>query len=218
MLIEAAIGVGPASLPADIRAALGELGIQTSDGVGDAPGGVGEAIRGDGRGRLDWRGLLRHYVGRLLETRPVFDRPPRRFPELIGILPGRRRQASRPRILAIIDTSGSMTAKLLEQIDAELGGLARKFSVTVAECDAEIQRVYPYRRLDQVLGRGGTDFRPPLQPSFLRQYRPDLVVLFTDGYGPAPESPPRVPVLWILTPGGVIPAPWGRVIRMDEVP
>ena len=118
----------------------------------------------------------------------------------------------------LIDTSGSMTAALLEQIDGELARLARRFSVTVVEFDAAIQRVHAYRPLGDYHGRGGTDFRPALEREFLRAHRPDLVVVFTDGEGPAPESSPRVPVIWCLTPGGDAPVQWGRVIRMGRGP
>jgi predicted metal-dependent peptidase len=117
--------------------------------------------------------------------------------------------------MAVVDTSASMTDALLERVDAELARLARRSSVPVVECDAAVQRIYPYRRLGSFRGRGGTDFRPPLEPGFLRRHRPDLVVFFTDGYGPAPAVPPRIPVLWCLIAGGRAPAPWGRVIEME---
>jgi predicted metal-dependent peptidase len=119
--------------------------------------------------------------------------------------------------MAVVDTSGSVTDDLLERIDAELARLARRFAVTVVECDRAIQRVSPYRgRLKSVLGRGGTDLRPPLQRDFLRAHRAELVVVFTDGFGPAPATPPVVPVIWCLTPGGKAPASWGRTITMDR--
>src|SRR5262249_5735818 len=143
-------------------------------------------------------------------------RPPRRFPALVGVVPGRALTPTKPRVLAVLDTSGSITRRLLALINGELARLARHFAVTVVECDARVQRVYPYRPLGRVLGRGGPALRPPLDPRFLGEHRPDLVVFFTDGLGPAPERPPRPPLIWCLGPGGARPAPWGRVIRMDE--
>jgi predicted metal-dependent peptidase len=161
---------------------------------------------------VDWRTLLRRYAGQELEVRPTFYRPPRRFPQLLGIVPGQARQASKPKIMAVIDTSGSITPALLSMIDAELRRLPKGNHVLVVECDCEIQREYSYRPLDLVCGRGGTDFRPPLARDFLRRHRPDLIIYFTDGWGPAPERPLSVPVLWIILPGGAPPAKWGRVI------
>ena len=109
------------------------------------------------QGQLDWRHLLRRYVGQLFQVRPVFNRPPRRFPSLVGIIPGKRRESERPKIMAVIDTSASITPELLQQIDAELAGLARHYTVTVVECDAMIHAVYAYRAIKSVSGRGGTD-------------------------------------------------------------
>ncbi len=209
VIARAVLEVGAEGLPDGLKLAVEAMGTGTVPGQGE------HTLQGSSNGNLDWRALLRRHVGQALELRPVFNRPPRRFPDLVGVLPGRRRQAARPRILAVLDTSGSITDDLLERIDAELARLARQYAVTVVECDAEVHRVYPYRRLGNVLGRGGTDLRPPLERAFLRKHRAELVVYFTDGMGEAPERSPGVPVIWCLTPGGTPPARWGRVIHMD---
>jgi predicted metal-dependent peptidase len=185
-------------------------------GVGSAAGDGVYVLRGDRSGELDWRRLLRRYAGEVLQPRPAYHRPPRRFPGLVGILPGRYRAGDRPAVLAVIDTSGSICDESLEEIDGELRRLARSHPVHVVECDCAVHRTYPYRgRLEYVTGRGGTDFRPPLEPPLLRRLRAELVIYFTDGEGPAPEEPPPVPLIWCLVPGGEPPAPWGRVVRMD---
>ena len=209
---QALIDVGLDRPPGDLKDAVAALGIRIRAGHGR------EQIEGGSSGRINWQKLLRRYVGRAMEVRPCFDRPPRRFPELVGVLPGRRRQSGKPIVMAIIDTSGSMTPALLGTIDAELAGLARQFSVTVVECDAQIRRVYRYRRLESVMGRGKTDLRPPLERSFPRAHRADLAIYFTDGRGPAPAVPPQLPVIWCLAPGGKAPAAWGRVVRMGALP
>jgi predicted metal-dependent peptidase len=168
-------------------------------------------------GAPDWRRLLRRYLVRALERRPVLSRPPRRFPELVGQVPGQAWRAGRPRVLAALDTSGSIAAATLAQIGGELARLGCVAEVVVVECDAQIQAVYPYRGdLDKVRGRGGTDLRPPLAEGFLAGLRPDVVIYFTDGQGPAPVAAPRVPVIWCLTPNGEMPAAWGRSVRMGQ--
>lgn len=165
---------------------------------------------------VDWRKALRQYIGRIPELVPTYARPSRRFPHLTGIVPGVQRRAGKPRVLAVIDTSGSMGEDILSEISAELDWIACRREVFVAECDAAIHRVYRYSGpLQEVQGRGGTDFRPPLEREFLRKHRPDLVIFFTDGCGPAPENAPSVPVLWVLTPGGTKPAEWGAALTME---
>ena len=207
---EAALEVGMDKVPEQFKNTM------ENAPAGDTPGESQYELQGDETGQLDWRRLLRRYVGQVLQVRPIFSRPPRRFPNLVGIVPGKGRQPDRPKIMAVIDTSGSITPELLELIDAELAGLARHHEVKIVECDCKIHDVYDYRKpLTSVTGRGGTDFRPPLKAKFLRKHRPDLVVYFTDGMGPAPAKRPAVPVVWCLTPHGSQPVPWGRIIRMQ---
>jgi predicted metal-dependent peptidase len=118
--------------------------------------------------------------------------------------------------MVVIDTSGSLTDAMLGAISRELAGLAKGNAVTVVECDRKIHAVYPFKKpITSLKGRGGTDFKPPLEPEFLRKQKADLVVYFTDGCGEAPDRPPKVPVIWCLTPSGRMPAPWGREIRME---
>ena len=210
VLQEAAFEAGTTELPATLREALGDAGIGTT------PGDQQYQLDGDRQGRLGWRHLLHRYLGQELKPHPVLSRPPRRRPELVGIVPARSRRPLKPKIMAALDTSGSLTDDLLEMIDSELCRLARYYSVVVVECDVAIHRVRKYRPLDNLLGRGGTDLRPPLEREFLRKHRPDVVVYFTDGEGPAPASPPAVPVIWCLTPHGTAPARWGRTIWLQE--
>jgi predicted metal-dependent peptidase len=211
LLADAAATVGASKIPEQFRGALERFG------VGTDPGSDFDTIHAR-KGRLPWGRLLRRYVGRGATMRPDLRRPSRRVPHLVGVVPGRRRISGRPNILAIIDTSSSMTNELLEQISGELTRLAADYRITVVECDTVIHKVYRYRPLRVVFGRGGTDLRPPLERAFLRKHHADLVVYFTDGDGPALEKSPSIPVIWCLTACGEPPARWGRVVRMEQEP
>jgi predicted metal-dependent peptidase len=198
-----------ANVPDELRDALQALGIGTE------PGHEEYHVQGDARGKLDWRRLLRRYVGQALEPSHSLNRPPRRFPDLVGIVPARRYRPLRPKVMAVIDSSGSITNATLEEIAGELRRLARSHAVIVCECDTQIHKTYLFRgKLEPILGRGGTDLRPPFEPEFLRKHRPDLAIYFTDGYGPAPDQAPRLPVIWCLAEGGQPPCSWGRVVPM----
>lgn len=169
--------------------------------------------------KVKWEVLLRRYVGDELDRSPSYMRPARRFPNLLGVVPGTLRSSIRPKILAVVDTSSSMTDEMLEDVSRELSYLGRDREVRIVECDCAIQRVYRMAGpIKKVAGRGGTDFRPPLASPFLKKERPDLVIIFSDGAGPAPEKPPQVPVIWALTPGGEAPVKWGKVVKMGEDP
>jgi predicted metal-dependent peptidase len=180
---------------------------------GDAAGSTTEALAPTDTRSLDWRQLLRRSVREATERRPVFTRPPRRFPAFVGVMPGQVHRPTAPVVMAVIDTSGSMSTSLLECIAGELDGMARSHRVIVVECDAVVHQVSPYRgRLRRVHGRGGTDLRPAFAAQVLSRVHPDVIVYFTDGCGPAPGIPPGVPVIWCLTPDGRKPVHWGRAV------
>ncbi len=168
-------------------------------------------------GKLNWRTLLRQFVGQVLDRELSYAVPPRRFPHLVGIVPGSRRAPMKTKVAAVIDTSGSMSDPMLAEISKELARLSRTCDVMVVECDCAIHRVYEYKKpITDVAGRGGTSFFPPLERVFLRKIHADVMIFFTDGYGPAPAKKPQIPVLWALTEGGKCPATWGKVIYMGE--
>ena len=168
-------------------------------------------------GTINWKKLLRSLIARSTASSPALHRAPRRFPDLIGIVPGKSQSLVRHRVMAAIDTSGSMTAGTLEQIGGELRHLARGCDVTVVECDCEIHAEYRFRgNLTNVHGRGGTDLRPPFEYQVLARIRPDAIVYFTDGDGPAPAMPPKVPTIWGLTAASEAPAQWGHVVYVGD--
>lgn len=180
---EAAILAG--NVPEAFQGALRALGI------GNRPGDKTSVLMPEPRRGLPWTRLLRKYLGPVAAQQPDFQRPPRRFPDLVGVLPGRRRRFGQPCVMAVIDTSGSLDDELLSDISSELGWMASDYRVLVVECDVVIHRVYPYKPIENVVGRGGTDLCPPFEPGFLKSHKPDVVVYFTDGFGPAPEKKPR---------------------------
>jgi predicted metal-dependent peptidase len=175
-----------------------------------------ESLAAPGVGQtLNWGRVLASHVFRGLARRSTYSRPPRRFRDRVGIIPGQDTRGDRGHVVAVIDTSGSISVEMLQQIHRELIGIRRQHDVTVMECDSQVRRTYPLcGPLAQVLGRGQTDLRPPFRDDVLRRSQPDLIVYFTDGQGPAPDNPPPIPVLWCITQNGIRPADWGRVVRM----
>ncbi len=188
-----------------------------TSGFGDKPGTLIEDLLGTGKSTIDWRGALRRIVTADTKLAANYARPPRRSPELAGLVPGTARASGRTRVMAVVDTSGSVNAQMLADIAAELDAMSANCTITVVECDAKVHAVYPFPQGGQVKhmkGRGGTDLRPPFDSAFLREHRPDAIVYFTDGDGPAPRMGPSIPVYWCLTPGGLRPVIWGRVLKM----
>ncbi|MBF0233797.1 MAG: hypothetical protein HQK65_12280 [Desulfamplus sp.] len=164
---------------------------------------------------LPWEQILSQIGCTVSKHKHVLNFPNRRFPQMLGIIPGIRHVPCQPHIMAIIDTSGSISIDDLELIINELKCLNRISKITVVECDAKIQRTYSFSgKIENLKGRGGTDFNPPLQKEFLNKINPDVVIYFTDGCGNAPKKSPSIPFIWAITPGGDVPASWGNTLMI----
>jgi predicted metal-dependent peptidase len=163
---------------------------------------------------VDWKTALAMFASQQRTPVGTFSRPSRRFPGRIGEVPGRAwspRAMNKPRLIVAIDTSMSMTVAEFEEIAKHLSRIHEQAFMTIVECDADIQRVYPFTgKLTDVVGRGGTDLCKVFSDSFLRLHLPDGIVYFTDGDGPFPDEPPRIPTLWILTKPAAFACPWGH--------
>ena len=149
------------ALPTDLHmSSIDALSRTLTPHAGDAPGDALIRILGGGQSCTDWRGVLRSFVWQLTQPMPTYHRPARRFPDLVGIVPGRSRYPHRPRVMAVLDTSGSMTEDvMLQTIQVELHELSMLADILVVECDVEIHREYRYSgKVREVVGGGGTSF------------------------------------------------------------
>ncbi len=220
------------SLSPELREIIEQAHSALGKPPGSMPGGVLETLAGRARAKLPWQKILRRLLGVDHVAERTYLRPPRRFPELVGVLPGPRRMPMRLKILAAIDTSGSMDPETLDEIAAELRVMTQTYDVAVVEFDAVIQRRYrlgPSHMVDRgedplsaMQGRGGTNFCPVFEPDTLAWAADggelSGIVVFTDGYGPAPDAPPREPVIWILAGADVEPpASWGSVVMANDL-
>jgi predicted metal-dependent peptidase len=143
-----------------------------------------------------------------------FRRPSRRLPALVGIVPRIERKPLR--VVFIVDTSASISSDVLGRVSALIRKTAQVHAITVIEADDAVRQTYRYSRpITFVHGRGSTDLRPALAQALGDRLRPDVIVYATDGDGPAPSVAPTIPLIWLLTPGGVSPANWGQVVALE---
>lgn len=174
-------------------------------GWGDLPGSLRtylQQFQFSRSSEINWRRALRLFTESSARTflRNTVRRPSKRY----GTTPGikiRRRQ----KLLLAIDTSGSITESDLKSFFNEIFHIwKRGADILVVECDQAIGSVYPFRgRLpEEISGRGGTRFDPPLQYAN-EKWLPDALIYFTDGYAPMPTVRPRYPVLWVVSSTGI---------------
>ncbi|RHW25409.1 hypothetical protein D0Z08_19470 [Nocardioides immobilis] len=151
--------------------------------------------------RIAWEPLLAQAVRRAVGWPAgrgdyTYTRPSRRSSSVKGIvLPGMRRPV--PRVAMVIDTSGSVDDQLLARALGEVDGALLALDVaggdvTVYSCDAAVHTVQQVRRARdaKLAGGGGTDLRVGLAAADAERPRPEVVVVFTDGYTPWPRQPP----------------------------
>lgn len=176
--------------------------------------------------QLCWQAILKKYVGTITagkhKTRTRLNRrQPERF-DLSG-----QQDEKVLKIVVAIDTSGSVSdrdvAFILNEIVAIIAG--RKHSLTVIECDSEVQRVYSVKtQVDikkNVVGRGGTAFTPVIEyVNNDRYFRDALLIYFTDGYGEREIPRPKTyRNLWVVlgNPKDLsVKEPYGAVVAFGK--
>jgi predicted metal-dependent peptidase len=182
-----------------------------ASGRGDAAGGWKELVDTYREPKLDPRRLLQKALAKRLGTltngsgKFTYRRTARR-PSQGGMLRPRNFQPV-PRILVIIDTSGSMNTEDLSLgvglVAKCLNGLRLQDGVHVIAGDTLPQwdaQVFDPRKIELV-GRGGTDMAAIIEhaASQKQNERPELIVVVTDGETGWPENDVRIPVVAAIT-------------------
>ena len=215
----------PKDLAERIREKIVAVAQQMQRTRGEIPAHLEGIVRAALKPQIRWQEVLAQFVTSCYGGRRRWLPPNRRH---VG--QGLYLQSSRKEMLravVAVDTSGSTTNDL-PQFFSELNSLLDSFGdyeLTVIQCDCEIHDVGKYDAFNPVTspewktyGHGGTDFRPPF--GYVEAHpdlEPSCLIYITDGFGPAPERPPRYPVLWLLTSDGEIPAPWGWKLRFKPM-
>ena len=140
------------------------------------------------------------------------------------------RSAKRMVVWFVVDTSASMGPDELAMGMTHIDDLCKRpgVEVRVFSCDAALgSKPKPVRTwreaARQLKGGGGTDFRPifdyfeEVEPG----ERPDMIAVWTDGCGPAPERKPAglAKALWCLVDSwgeAHTPATWGDVVTIRK--
>ena len=168
---------------------------------------------------LPWRALLARFVVSVAREDYSFQRPPRR--DGAALLPRLARGSLR--IVAVLDTSGSITADELNEFTGELDALKAQVraELTVHACDERLSPEGPWRfdawqpvvLPPSLEGGGGTRFTPPFEWIEASGIAPDLLVYFTDAQGEFPAVPPSYPVLWLVK--GRAGVPFGERVQLN---
>jgi len=198
----------------------------SATGRGTAPAGVDRLIGELTNPTVDWRTVLSDFVSEEITDYSFFP-PDRRFSDSDFYLPDLNEKEDRAEdILFMVDTSGSMSSKMITEVYSEIKGAVDQFggklSGWLGFFDAIAYEPRPFDSVTELLsirpkGGGGTDFQAIF--TYVRNKMssppPAAIVILTDGYCTfPPESEAMgVPVLWIINNKQITP-PWGKVTRI----
>ena len=190
-----------------------------------------------------WEQLLRTQVAHALAQQPAlsWSRPTRSWlanqgrmrsrsggsaPRRMPWEPGTVASRAVPRVVLVLDVSGSIDEALLDRFAAEMNALSRRLqaALVLVAGDDQVRHVQTFEagavqlkalatlRALALQGGGGTDFTPLLQEA--SRHRPDLTVVLTDLQGPAEHRPPGA-VLWAVPPAyAATQPPFGRLMLL----
>ena len=170
---------------------------------GSVPASMREEIRKKVRGEIDWKSVLRHFVGTTTRADRLSSvyRMNRKY---AGIHPGHARDY-RPTLNCYIDQSGSMSDEDIILCFGELANLSHRVDIVVYHFDTEVdedsKQTWKKGMANPKALRtrcGGTDFDAPTKHAL--KTKPEGYIILTDGGAPKPEHS-RVRRCWVLVPG-----------------
>jgi predicted metal-dependent peptidase len=195
-----------------------------ANGWGNIPGHLREEIRKSVSRVVDWRNVLRQFVGSLERGNSTtsMKRINKRYPY---IHPGKKRGYT-AKLLIAIDQSGSVSDTMLAHFFAELDSLTKRVSVTIVPFDYTVaeEGIFEWKKgqrpaVKRVRG-GGTDFEAPTKFANDPKNRGkwDGMLILTDGECSKP-SPSRIKRGWVLAEGCKLHFPTDEItISIDPNP
>ncbi len=188
--------------------------------MGDLPGGLARFVQDLLCPRLDWRRLLNRFIQASARHDYTWTPPNRRYVHQGLYLPGMRSD-DLPEVVVALDTSGSISARELDQFAAELSAILETaaMSVHLLYCDMKVARAERVQCEDLPLtlapvGGGGTDFRPAFEWVEQQGLQPRCMIYLTDMACNRFPKEPSYPVLWACLGDEEISPPFGESIAV----
>ena len=178
------------------------------------------------KSQTDWRTLLSEFVQEEF-CDYSFSPPDRRFGDLPFFLPDfNETEETVKNILFMVDTSASMSDKMITEVYSEVRGAIEQFGGRlcgwIGFFDAQVIEPVAFESVEELEviraeGGGGTDFDVIFEyvNNEMADNLPNCVIILTDGGADFTEENPMgdIPVLWIINNEEVTP-PWGKISRI----
>lgn len=201
-----------------VKAYVGEA---CSRNPGSVPGHLKGVIEELQKPVVRWYDILRRFLGRHCGGRRLTWARRNRRIRKFGYKGVSHRAVAK--LSLIVDTSGSISDRLLEQFFAEIEQISHHTEVSVLQWDHGFQGFWPkYRKGDwkkiEIGGRGGTDMAAPIEWLVENGLVGDAMIMLTDGevsgYGPDQDFP-FVCLIGNTNFEHVREPEWGESIKVD---
>lgn len=200
-----------------IRAAIQAK--QAGDKPGSIPGEIELFLNKLLNPKLPWQRILQKYLQTFAKNNYTFYKPNRRFfPK--HILPGMRSE-SLIDMAFLVDVSGSIDEMPFRYFISECASLLRMMKpkkMTLIQFDYGIRAIDEIDSVNELIrvkfkGGGGTQIHEAI--SWIQKNKPQITIIFTDGYFTMPEERPKNDVIWMIHDNPQFTAPYGKVIHYE---
>jgi len=187
--------------------------------VGKMPAFAKDLIEEMERSQVDWRNVMRRFVGGDQPDDYSFRRLHKKMYHMNGMISPTIEKIGAGDVVIGIDTSLSVCKRELRFFLGEINAISEDLkprSITVITCDARVQTVKRYEQGEEIQmieigGRGGTEVKPVFDYIEEHQLPVDNMVYLSDmEIFDYPQNPPHYPTLWVSSSMRSDPAPWGE--------
>lgn len=166
---------------------------------------------------LPWNRLLQKYFNGFAKDDYTFRKPNRRFFPKYH-MPSLYSERLMNLVIAV-DTSGSVSDHDFHVFVSEVASILRMMKpekITLIQFDTGIKAVTEIKSIQDLknckfTGRGGTDVKPVM--SWITDRKPQLTLLFSDGYFSYPDTAPPSELLWIIHNNPGFQVPFGKTVH-----
>lgn len=191
-----------------IREGVAQAVLEHEKTIGNLPASLVRWAEWEIERRIDWRQRLKRILGKRIGDAQLarcdysFRRANRRYQTATNIILPSLRQSTTPKLVVVVDTSGSVGENELKYAVGEVLNLAQTFQtdILVIPCDAQAYEATKIRtkrdfQTDTLKGGGGTDMIAGIEAA--KTHKPDAIIVITDGYTPYPTNADKQ-VVWCI--------------------